>query len=262
MSTFVELVALYAPWIYGVCGLASLYHVYKVWQVRTERRQAVFSLERDKAKRDLYNVFFVVFLLVMAMSGTYFVSDVLAQAVALPESVSAQRNAAPVVEPEQESAQTVLSTPTNTPLPATNTPPPTDVVPPTVEPVEIATEPPVEVPPTAAPAPVVQAPSCPDERARITQPGNGQTVSGSFNIVGIAAHENFDYYKIEYAAGANVEGGYVFLYSATNQVTGGLLATVNAASFGSGAWTFRLVVVDKTGNFVDPPCRVTVNIQN
>ena len=51
MAVLIELLATYAPYIYAACGLVALYQLYRLSQVRADRRQAVFSLERNRAMR-------------------------------------------------------------------------------------------------------------------------------------------------------------------------------------------------------------------
>ena len=80
MSILIDYVATYAPWIYFVCGVVALYQMYRTWLVRIERRQAVFSLEREKAVRDLGNIFSTALLLLLIMGITYFTSATLVKA--------------------------------------------------------------------------------------------------------------------------------------------------------------------------------------
>ncbi len=277
MGFIIEAVATYASYIYAVCGLVALYHIYKVWLVRSERRQAVFSLEREKAMRELLGVFYVAFLLLALMGVTYFVSTTLAEAV--KPLVAEARNPQPGLP--------FMPTPTTTPLSATPTPDdrpdvvlptPTAATTGTVEaetptaseapaadpaatPENVEEQPPTATPepPTPEPPPVAAAPACGDARAVITSPGNGQAVSGVVSVTGIATHESFQYYKVEFAPGANASGGFVYLGGGSNPVQGGVLANVDTAALGPGTWTLRLVVVDQTGNF-PPPCAVTVTV--
>ena len=81
MGIVIQTLATYAPWIYAICGLAALYQLYRIWAVRAERKQAVFSLEREKAVQDTYSIFAVALALVVTMGLTSFVSNTLAQAV-------------------------------------------------------------------------------------------------------------------------------------------------------------------------------------
>jgi hypothetical protein len=249
MGFLIQYVATYAPWIYAICGLVALYQLYRIAQVRSERRQAVFSLEREKATRDLFSIFYTALLLLLVMGGTYFFSNTLAEAVD-PIVVEAR-----VPTPEVP----FVPTPTNTPLPVTPTATPTitPTLPPETPPAELTEE---AVEPTPAPPrPVAQAPSCPDNRALFLRPGNNETVSGTINVVGSANHEQFQYYKVEYAQ-AGTEN-YAYITGGNSPVTNGVLGSIDTTSLPNGAWTLRLIVVDQTGNF-PPPCQVTINVAN
>jgi hypothetical protein len=264
MGVLIQVLATYAPYIYLVCGLVALYQLYRLAQVRADRRQAVFSLERERAVRSLYGIFTIALMLVMVMGVTYFAGSTLPRAAAAEPSVTEEL-------PPEFSLQIV---PTNTPLPVTpsvtptasltpSPPPPTTTatIDPTVAaltPVPATSTPTVEAAPP--PAPVVSAPLC-DERSSITSPGNGANVSGVFNLVGTATHDNFDFYKVEFAPGANASSGFTYLADGRGPVFGGTLASIDTRGFGNGAWTFQLTVVDKTANYPEP-CRVTVNVQN
>ena len=47
------------------CGLVALYQLFRLSQVRTDRRQAVFTLERNRALRQLYGIFTVALALLL-----------------------------------------------------------------------------------------------------------------------------------------------------------------------------------------------------
>lgn len=250
MGIIIQYVANYSSWIYAACGLVALYQIYRIWLVRSERRQAIFSLEREKAIKDTYNIFAIALLLLITMGVTYFVSTTLATAVEpLVNEALAPTPPLPFVP-----------TPTNTPLPATPTP--TETPPPTSESVEIADPPTEEPAPTAAPTvPVVVAPACPDERSVFLRPGSNEQVSGILNVIGTATHEEFQYYKVEYAPGANPSGGWVYIAGGNSPVVNNVLASFDTRALGNGDWTLRLIVVDRTGNY-PPPCQVTISVQN
>lgn len=256
MGFVIQYLADAAPWIYFLCGLAALIQLYRTWQVRAERRQAIFSLERDKAITDLYNIFVRAILILLVMGVTYFVSNTLSVAVE------------PVVERTLDptpQAVVLLPTPTNTPLPATATPTITPTPPPQAQ---VATPVPAAqsgdvAPPTATPvpAPAVAPALCPDARSSIISPGNGAVLNGSVALVGTAQHDRFDYYKVEYALGHDASQGFSYLVGGESQVVGGLLGTLNTADLSNGVYTLRLVVVDTSGNY-PLPCRVSITIQN
>jgi hypothetical protein len=275
MGVVIQSVANYAPWIYAICGLVALYQLYRIWAVRAERKQAVFSLEREKAINDTYSILAIALILLMTMGLTYFVSTTLRTAV--DPLVQQALNPSPPL-PNIE----FLVTPTNTPLPVTPTPtrtptPPSSVGITTTETLadpeagedvnetedgEPTPTPVLETPtPTPEPAPVVVAPSCPDQRALLIRPGENEVVSGDLNVIGSATHENFQFYKIEAAPGANASGGWQHVGGGQAPVTSGFLTTINTRNLANGVWTLQLVVVDQTGNFI-PPCQVTVTVQN
>ncbi len=264
MGVLIQVLATYAPYIYLVCGLVALFQLYRLTQVRADRRQAVFSLERERAVRSLYSIFTIALILVAVMGVTYFASSTLPKAATAAEPVATEEL------PPEFSLQIV---PTNTPIAVTPSatpvetitptpPPPTITV--TIDPTSAALTP---LPPTATPTPqaapavpIAAAPVC-DERSAITAPGNGATVSGVFSLVGTATHDAFDFYKVEFAPGANATGGFTYLADGRGPVFGGTLASVDTRGFGNGPWTFQLTVVDQTGNYPEP-CRVTVNVEN
>lgn len=268
MAFVIQYVADTAPFIYALCGLLALIQLYRTWQTRAERRQAIFSLEREKALNDLYNIFLSAMALLLVMGFTYFVSTTLAKAVE------------PVVEatinPDPVAVAPLIPTPTNTPLPTTPTPVSTDA-PPTPQPEETPTAiiaqltdtarelpSPAAEPPTATPTeppPPVAPALCPDGRSAIVSPGNGAVVSGMVAIVGTAQHDQFNFYKLEYAPGSNASEGYNYFDGGQSQVVGGLLGNLNSGGLSNGVYTIQLVVVDVTGNYPQP-CRVTLTVQN
>jgi hypothetical protein len=263
MNIIIQNIADYASWIYFACGVIALYQLYRTWLVRAERRQAVFSLEREKAVRDLGNIFSTALVLLLVMGVTYFTSTTLVKALAasLPTNTNlivggfgAGQNfpPTPTYTPSSETlvGTPVVSTPTalvqTTVITVTETPAPAAITP-------------TVIPPTTTPAPIVQAPACPDQRAVILRPGTNETVSGSVSMVGTATHESFQYYKVEYApAGA---GSFSYLAGDKNPVVNGFLATINTNTLGNGAWTLQLTVVDQTGNWPSP-CQVTIVVNN
>ena len=176
--------------------------------------------------------------------------------------------------PDSGVASVSPATSTPTPLPPTPTPTATPLPPPTETPVPLPTPTDTAVPlpppapvvvapvePTATPEPAIQPPVCPDRRAVISSPGVNQVVSGIVPVTGSATHDQFDYYKLEFAPGANAEGGFVYFDGTATPVVGGLLGQFNSPGVPNGVYTIRLVVVDVTGNY-PPPCSVTVTVQN
>ena len=170
-----------------------------------------------------------------------------------------------------ESTPTALPTLIPTAAAPTATPIPTDEAstepeatePEVTEEPEVTATPEAVLEPTTTPAAVVEAPLCPDPRSVIVAPGVGQVVSGDVNMLGTATHEDFQYYKVEYAPGVDVDPNESFVYiaDARTQVTGGVLATFDSTIVDNGDYTLKLTVVDRVGNF-PPPCTVSVVITN
>ncbi|MFN8495471.1 MAG: hypothetical protein U0350_48195 [Caldilineaceae bacterium] len=158
------------------------------------------------------------------------------------------------IQPKGPATPTVsLATATPTALPvATNTPPA-----PTSTPVVTAT---ITATPTKA---AVVAPQCPSPGSVITAPGVNQVVSGTVTLKGTAEGANFDYYKLEYAVGANASEAVEYRYFAggATAVHNGPLGAFDSRALPNRAYTLRLTVVDKTGNYPQP-CQVTVLVQN
>lgn len=147
----------------------------------------------------------------------------------------------------------IAPTPTNTLEPT-----PT-LAPPTATPEPLPTDTPAPPPTEALPA--VVAPACSDARSAISTPGVNQVLSGQVAVTGRAIHESFQYYKLEYAPGANAGDGYTYFDGANSGVDGGTLGILNTGSLPNGVYTLQLTVVDMTANY-PPPCRVTITIQN
>jgi cytoskeletal protein RodZ len=175
--------------------------------------------------------------------------------VLVPTATPAQVAAAPtavIPTPPLEAPTATPEIPTATPVPPT----------PTLEPPTATPEVPTETPtpePTVAPA--VVAASCGDQRSLISGPGVGQVIAGVTPISGVATHESFQFYKLEFAAGANASGGFTYFGGGQVQVAGGVLGNIDTTVLPNGEYTIRLTVVDAIGNF-PAPCDVTVVVQN
>ncbi len=260
MRIIIQYITTYAPYIYAICGLFALIQIYRLWQVRAERRQAVFTLEREKAVHELYNIFSIAMFLVVTMGVTYFFSRTLA--VAVDPDLARVIVATPTPILALNITNTVALSDTMNLLVTTNTPAPATLVP-TITPIPTLKTPTPSVTraPTATPAsaPIVQQPACPDERAVILRPGDNERVSGTITLIGTATHERFNFYKVEYAPAGTQSFSY--LGGGNSPVINGGLYSFNTTALGNGAWTLRLVVVDQTGNFPEP-CQVTIQVQN
>lgn len=241
MTVLLQFIADNASWVYGACALIALWYLRVVLRARRERKQAVFALEREAALQKVYNALGVAIALLVVMGVTYFISNVLLEAIK-PLAEETMSPTPLIVLP-----MTPTEEPTPTPSP-TPTPRPTPRSRPTLRPLP---------PPPEPTKPPIVAPDCPNPLARLVSPGQNQTVSGVVQVMGTANMPNMQYYKLEFRpAGTNIEFAYI---TGQNQPADGLLGVWDTSPLPDGAYTLRLVVVDHTGNY-PPPCEVTVNV--
>jgi LysM repeat protein len=90
-------------------------------------------------------------------------------------------------------------------------------------------------------------------------PREGAKLSGVVKVTGTAKIDNMWYYKLEYRKDGLDEWHY--LTGGEEPVVGGLLGEWNTRQVSNGRYTFRLVIVDWTGNY-PPPCKVHVTVYN
>lgn len=245
MSVVFQLIADYSPWIYALCGLIALWYLREAYLVRRERRQAMYSLERESAVVRIRSMFGIAFVLIAVIAAVYYITNYLTEVVEVPtveeEVASALTPTASVLQP----------TPTPTPLPPTAVPTvtPTPRPRPTKRP---------EEPDTPTPAPVQPA-SCPDPRSVISDPGVNSVLSGRVTVSGSAYSDRFNYYKLEFSSSTD-PNSWRFILQGDSPVGGGSLGAWDTSGLAPGTYTLQLKVVDVTGNWVDPPCQVQVTV--
>jgi len=241
MTILVKLIADYAVWLYLVLGLVAFLFLRAHLVARRERDNSIFALERESASGRMAQATTGFLITLILIGGVFYTSQRLVEEIPLPE-----------VTP----TPTVLLAlpPTATPPPLLPTPTPTDTPRPrpTLPPLEETTTPTPEVP-VGIPA------NCPSPGVRISEPGTGASVSGVIPIVGSANIPDFWYYKFEFRG--NGFGDWTFIQRFEASVNGGVLGAWDTRSVPSGDYEFRLVVVDKTGNYPEP-CTVLLSIQN
>lgn len=247
MVTLLGLISDYVIWIYSACGLLILLSIRAILLAVRDRREALFTLEREAATNRAYRAGTII-MIAIAMAVLLWLIDVFWEPMAREQ---AQREATPTM--------LLNLTPTFTPAPATptrpTTPTPTRLA---VTPTAVLT-PTVPPPPPASPPP--PPPPCPNTLACITSPGEGAKLKGVVEVRGTANVEDFHFYKIEYGAGQaptnwNVIGA--LQYAPGEDST---LLTFDTAALADGPYVLRLTVVDSTGNFPEPS-KVSVVVAN
>ncbi len=241
MAVLVQLISEYANYLYGACGLVALWLLRSAILARKDRIEAVFSLEREAALNRTYSTFRLALLLVVIIAVVYLTSTYLSKAVE-PIIADADPTPTPVF---------LISTPTPTPPNPTETPTITSTPRPRATPRPLPTVLPV------SPTPEVAAPVCSDGRAILIEPGNGQVVNGPVQVIGTAQTENFEYYKIEFKP-AGAPGDFSFYLRRDVAVFNAPLGVWDASGLPPGAYSLRLVTVDRTGNYGSCTVQVTV----
>jgi hypothetical protein len=112
--------------------------------------------------------------------------------------------------------------------------------------------------PVAADHVVVDSSGCDNPNVTLTAPANHEVIAGSYEVQGTADIPNFAFYKIE-ISGAGTGSEWLSLDVGTEPVVEGALGSFDANARESGAYAFRLVVLDNAGNS-PPPCVVAVTL--
>lgn len=90
-------------------------------------------------------------------------------------------------------------------------------------------------------------------------PREGATLYGVVQAYGTADHPSFGYYKLEFRRDGLDDWHYVT--GQEHPVHNGPLGQWNTWTVPDGPYTFRLVIVDRTGNY-PPPCELSVEVKN
>ncbi len=240
MSILVKLIADNALWVYIFLALIGLWQIRSINLAVNARNRSIFALEKENAIARMNRAIINLVVVLLLTGGVYYTANILITEVPLP--VSTPTPTLIVQLPPTPTLPVLLPTPTPT---LTPTPRPT-AVPQTVN--------------TPTPEPAANTgvtPNCPNPGGRITQPGDGATVSGMVQIFGAAVTENFDYYKIEFRVPGS-DWNFIQAYD-TPVPTEGFLGAWNSDTVPPGTYGFRLVVVDVTGNYPEP-CEITLTV--
>ena len=109
--------------------------------------------------------------------------------------------------------------------------------------------------PTPTPPPGPTSTGC----EHLLWPRAGAHLSGVVQARGTADHSSFGYYKLEYRKDGLDDWHYIT--GADTPASSGDLGAWDTRSVPDGSYTFRLVVVDQTGNY-PPPCEIAVWVNN
>lgn len=247
MVTLLGLISDYVIWIYAACGLLVLLSLRAVLMAIRDRREALFTLEKETATNRAYRAVTII-MIAVAIAGLVTFINISVEPMVREAS-------------EREATPTMLLnlTPTFTPAPATptrrTTPTPTRR---SITPTAILTP---TISPPAPTSPPPAPPPCPNALACIAAPGEGAKLRGVVEVRGTANTEDFHFFKVEYGAGQVPANWNVIGALQYEPVENSTLLTFDTAALADGPYVIRLTVVDSTGNFPEPS-QVSVVVAN
>jgi hypothetical protein len=100
---------------------------------------------------------------------------------------------------------------------------------------------------------------CVPGQVMLTQPENGEEISGIVTLEGTADIENFGFYKYEVARPG--ETIWLTIQAGRTIVQDGELGQWDTRTLESGDYSLRLVVTDNEGNSIEP-CVIQVRVNN
>ncbi len=216
----------YEIWIYVILGVLGIWQVRKFALAWNELRGAFFGLEREAAQSRVNSAATMIVLLIIMAVAEFTVVTFVAPTV-------------PGANPLPTSKLDLLATPTTT-LP-----------PPTQNPNET---------PRATPTSgeVAAGEGCSVGQVNLTDPLNGNRVSGSITVRGNANIVNFGFYTLQIAH----PGDAIWLTIQVGQqpVRNDILSTWDTSSLTPGEYMLKLVVTDNVGNEMTP-CIIQVTVE-
>ncbi len=253
MLVVIQWIASFAFLFYILLGIIALALLRVLLVTLRERARSIFSLEREHATaRITRTVNYLLLILLMAFGVFYAQTQLIAQMPSVgfnPTPTQAQ------LPPTSTPISVVIPSPTPTLSPTSALAVATQIAPTATSTTFVPIQQPTDTP---TPARNGVKPDCPNPGVSISEPGDGAIVSGLISIFGAAYVDNFEYYKIEFRAPGRGDWSFIQRYNSPNY--GGPIATWNTATVPSGTYEFRLIVVDKVGNY-PPPCRIQLIVQ-
>lgn len=251
MVFFLQILANYAGLIYLACVIGAVLYLREIVVARQDRKQALYSLEREAAHSRASRGVLMIFVLGVVAGVTYLLSTQVAPtlATAQPETTPTP----PFTLTTETPTPTLQPSPTRTPRPTLT---PTGQAPAPQEPTPAAVESPVPTTPPLPPA------SCPDPNVQLVAPVAGQTFNGSIQLRGTADWPNFAFYKFT-LRGPATNGETLTVGDVVREPRrDAVLGDIDGASLLAqpGTYVISLIVVDNTGN-ESPACSVPVIIQ-
>jgi hypothetical protein len=223
----------YEIWMYVILALAGLVYIRKIILAWEELRRAAFGLERESAQSQLnYSVGMLVLLFIMAIGVFALVSFV---SPAFPASN-------PLLTPTLD----LLASPTTTLVLQES-------------PEGAAEETAVESMPELEATEQVLGEGCLPGQIMLTEPKQGEEISGLIIVKGTADIQNFGFYKYEVARPG--ETAWLTILAGRDIIRDGELGQWDTRALAPGDYMLRLVVTDNQGESLEP-CVIQVRVNN
>lgn len=214
----------YRTGIYLLLGLGLLLYLRKFIIGLREWQSSVFGLERRLAQRTLIAASTGLLLLLLLLIGEFLLVTVIE-----PQMPAQQSQALPAIDP--------LMVPTTTLLP-NMVEPEAPVAEATIDQATLVSE-------------------CIEDRIEITFPADGDSVSGTIEVIGSVNVDNFGSYKYEYSPTGNIN--WVTIAAGNQLKLDESIGFWYTASLTPGTYLLQLVPLDNAGEEM-APCIVTVEI--
>jgi hypothetical protein len=240
LDTIIGLVARVDVVLYFLSGLGFLLGLRGLSMARRLRREAVFGLEKEAARRTRRRALSTLFSMLLLAASVYLLTDIVQPTLQEMPVAGGDLTITPtpLASPEQAATPRPLLFPTVTPT--------FGILAPGEEAVE------------AAPGGAGEEGGCELIGVTITSPIPGEVVAGQVGVTGEANILNFAAYKFE-INGPSTGGAWATMGTFTTPVASGQLGTWDATSLEPGAYRLRLVVFDTEGN-TPQPCVVPLTI--
>jgi hypothetical protein len=247
MNLIVRLIDKYALWIYILCGLGMLFYLRAASAARRDGSQAIYSLEREGAAKQVYRASGMMLVLLMIVVGVYALSNYVELPAPSTSPIVVSTPTPELATPTRMSAPASVEDTTTTPEPtATRIPRRTIVVLPTI----------VQETPTSQVIPA----SCPHPNVRVSQPGQSQVINQGIQVTGTAQRDLFDRYEFKFQSRDLPNDDWHWVQSFETPVENGDLGYWPTAHLPPGNYRFMLIAIDKRGNSQE--CVVPVTIQH
>jgi hypothetical protein len=246
MSLIIRLIAQYALWIYILCALAMLLYLRAALAARREGSQAIYSLERETAAKQVYRSSGMILMLLAIVVGVYALSHY----VEVPEP-----NTSPIEVTTPTAEATVPTLPVRSPTPGE----PTATVQPTATRRTPSTV--IAFPTIAQETPTLQVSpaQCPYPNVQVLQPGSNQVIDAGIEVMGTANKDGFDRYEFKFQS-RDFEDEWHWVETFRTPVENGSLGWWQTAHLPNGNYRFMLIAINLAGNSQE--CVVPVIIQH